>query len=147
MTNSPRRPGGLSKVASVQSIRKLKDQGPAGQDQTKQTQLQNLKQALELNEEALREEQYIEGKHREFLFQEKQRFDEIIININNKIAYCNEQIQCLMQNLPVNPLKISSDNLVLQSLGLRSSWQPSGFKLQNRSIREPADDEVVVEDV
>lgn len=95
VTNSPRRRGGLSKVASVQSIRKQKDQGhPSADPETraKQTQLENLRHALELNEEALREEQYIDDKHREFLFQEKQRYDEIMMNINNRIAYCNQQI-------------------------------------------------------
>ena len=48
--------------------------------------------------------------------------------------------------MPVNALKISSD-MALRSLDLRGSTQPSGFKLRNRSVRAPADDEVVVEDV
>lgn len=51
-----------------------------------------------------------------------------------------------MQNVPLDPLKISSD-MALRSLDLRGSMRPSGFKLRNRSIREPADDEVVVEDI
>jgi hypothetical protein len=41
-----------------------------------------------MNEEALREELYIEDKHREFLFQEKKRFDEIMMMINKKISEC-----------------------------------------------------------
>lgn len=52
-----------------------------------------------------------------------------------------------MQNVPINALKISTENLALKSLDLRGSWRPSGCRLKNRSIREPADDEVVVEDV
>jgi hypothetical protein len=51
-----------------------------------------------------------------------------------------------MQNVPLDPLKISSD-MALRSLDMRGSMRPSGFKLRNRSIREPADDEVVVEDI
>ena len=58
----------LSKAVSMQSLQ-TERQDTQGVDQEvrfKQTQLLNLKQALDLNEEALREELYIDDKHREF---------------------------------------------------------------------------------
>lgn len=71
-----------------------------------------------MNEEALREELYIEDKHREFLYQEKRRFDDIMVLINKKISECQNWIQGLASNnndmVLVDPLMLSFDNICFQ---------------------------------
>ena len=91
----------LSKAVSMQSLQtdRQETQGVDQEIRFKQTQLLNLKQALDLNEEALREELYIDDKHREFQYQEKQRFDEVMSEINNKINAINEQLQGTVHQL------------------------------------------------